>query len=110
MANRRDIQFTYNPHNKATVLDCSFIVDSANGNGLGIRSLKGSARISSVFMHTSSTPLAGNPNPEAGVIMVTLDDNYARYLSGYSGFVSPLSGSNTATLTAGHPYVITVLG
>lgn len=120
MSNRRDIQFTYNPHNKATVLDCSFIVDSTNGNGFGLRSLKKSGRIASVFMNTSSTPGTAdngqvNPNPIAGLIQVTLQDNYNAYLGGYSGFVSPLSGSSInistgSSLTAGHLYVIVSLG
>lgn len=183
MANRRDIQFTYNPHNKATVLDCSFVVDSTNGNGFGIRSLKKSGRISSVFMNTSaaftgtthtSTSVTGiasgtanlkvgmrvsgsgitagtviasivdsgsitlsaatssstttsisyfgiatnglvNPNPAAGYIAVTLQDNYNVYLGGYAGFVSPLSGtpisiSTGSSLTAGVVYVIVSVG
>ena len=63
MSSRRDIQFTFSPHNRATVLDCSFIVDSTNGNGLGQRSLKHSDRIAQVYMHTTATPAAGNPNP-----------------------------------------------
>ena len=110
MSNRRDIQFTYNPHNKATVLDCSFIVDSTNGNGLGIRSLKDGGRIHSVFMHTSATPLAGNPNPAVGVIVVNLQDNYNKYLGGYSGYASALSGSSiTSGLSVGSPYVIVSL-
>ena len=111
MSNRRDIQFTYNPHNKATILDCSFIVDSANGNGLGQRSLKNSGRIASVFMHTSA-PLAGsgNPNPAVGVIVVNLQDNYNRYLGGYSGMVSALSGSPISSgMTVGAPYIIVSL-
>lgn len=69
MSARRDIQFTWNPHNKATIVDCSFIVDSANANGLGIRSLKGSGRVAKVFMHSSDEEgafLAGNPNPVSG--------------------------------------------
>lgn len=115
MSNRRDIQFTYNPHNKATILDCNFIVDSANGNGLGIRSLNQSGRIASVFMHTSSTPAGGNPNPASGIIIANLQDNYNRYLGGYSGFVSPLSGtpisiSGSSVMTVGAVYVITSLG
>jgi len=111
MSNRRDIQFTFNPHNKATILDCSFIVDAANGNGFGIRSLKNSGRIKSVYMHTSSTPSANNPQPAAGVIVVTLQDNYNAYLGGYAGFVSPLSGSTiTSGLTVGAAYVIVSLG
>src|ERR1017187_1512896 len=55
MSNRRDIQFTFNPHNKATILDCNFVVDAANGNGDGIRSLKQSGRIKSVYMNTSAS-------------------------------------------------------
>lgn len=113
MSNRRDNQFTYTPHNKATILDCSFIVDATNGNGLGIRSLKDSGRISSVYMHTSATPAAGNPNPDAGYILVTLQDNYNRYLGGYSGFVGPVSGTPilvTTGVTAGLAYVITSMG
>lgn len=116
MSNRRDIQFTYTPHNKATLLDCNFVVDSTNGNGLGIRSLKNSGRIASVFMHTTA-PLAGsgNPNPQSGVIVVNLQDNYNRYLSGASGFVVPVSGtpisiSGVGVLTIGNVYIITSLG
>lgn len=98
------------PHVKPVLVDCNFIVDSANGNGLGIRSLKGSY-VANIFMNTSA-PLAGsgNPNPQAGVIVVQLADNYQQYLGGFSGQSNPLSGSNTATLTATHPYVITSLG
>lgn len=118
MSNRRDIQFTYNPHNKATLLDCSFIVDPTNGNGFGVRALKKSGRVSSVFMHTSATPGKAdngltNPNPANGYISVTLQDNYNAYLAGFSGFVSPISGtpiSISAGLSAGVVYVITSLG
>lgn len=120
MSNRRDIQFTFNPHNKATVLDCSFVVDHTNGNGFGVRSLKKSGRVSTVFMNTSVTPGKAsngqvNPNPQGGLIQVTLQDNYNAYLGGYSGFASPLSGSSISiatgsSLTAGHLYVITSLG
>jgi hypothetical protein len=96
------------------LLSCNFIVDSTNGNGLGIRSLKG-AGIANVFMHTSATPATGNygilnPNPEAGIIMVQLQNNFNRYLSGTFGFVSPLTGS-PLTATVNHdPFVITSLG
>lgn len=93
------------------LINCNFVVDSANGNGLGIRNLKG-AYVSNVFMNTSA-PLAGsgNPNPTAGNIVVQLQDNYNRYLTGFSGMVSPLSGSTiTSGLTLGAPYVIVSLG
>lgn len=115
MSNRRDIQFTYNPHNKATILDCNFIVDETNGNGLGIRTLHQGGRIASVYMHTSATPAAANPQPAEGYIVVNLQDNYNAYLGGYSGFVSPLSGtpisiSGSSVLTIGNVYVIVSLG
>jgi hypothetical protein len=93
-------------------IDCNFIVDSTNGNGLGIRNLKGPG-CAAVYMHTSSTPAAGNPNPAAGYIVVQLTGNYGGYLGGYHGYVSPLSGSSinvTSGLTAGLAYVVTAVG
>lgn len=93
-------------------LDCNFVVDSTNGNGLGIRSLKGSP-CAAVYMHTSATPASGNPNPAAGYILVQLAANYYGYIGGYSGFVSQLSGSSisiSSGLTAGNAYVITSVG
>lgn len=106
------------PHNAPVLLDCNFVVDSANGNGLGIRNLKG-PKIANVFMNTSATPGVGNngvvnPNPAAGIIMVQLGSNYSRFYLGAYGIISPLSGSNLAVnatnLTVGKVYVITSLG
>lgn len=120
MSNRRDIQFTYNPHNKLTLLDCNFIVDSTNGNGFGVRTLDKGGRIATVFMHTSATPGKAsngqlNPNPVSGLIVVTLQDNYNDYRFGGAGFVTPLTGSpisisGSSVLTAGQAYVIVSLG
>jgi hypothetical protein len=99
------------------VLDLNFIVDHANGNGLGIRSLKSSVAaiplsqvVANVFMNTSVTPAAGNPNPAAGLIMVQLAINYLAYVGGYWGAVSPLTGSGLTSTTAGKAYVIGTLG
>jgi hypothetical protein len=52
----------YAQHGKPVLVDCSFIVDSTNGNGLGIRSLKSSNLIKSVTMQatTGASPPAGN--------------------------------------------------
>lgn len=117
MANRNfpNGKSIYIPHAKPVLVDCNFIVDSTNGNGLGIRSLKG-AYVANIFMHTSA-PLSGsgNPNPEAGVIVVQLDDNYQSYLGGFSGGSNPLSGtpitvSTGSSMTIGAPYTITSLG
>lgn len=95
------------------LLDCNFIVDSTNGNGLGIRSLKGQG-IQAVYMHTSATADANNPNPPAGYAYVQLQDNYFRTYGGFSGQVTPVSGSSilvaSAGTTAGLIYVITIVG
>lgn len=115
----------YSGHIQPVIIDCNFIVDSANGNGLGIRSLKG-PYVQNVFMHTSASPGQGNanpsspnlfpvnPNPIASVIVVQLQDNYNRIYTGGNSIVSPLSGSavkiDNSALTPGTPYVITTLG
>lgn len=111
MSNRRNNQFVFTPHNKTTLLDCSFIVDSSNGNGLGIRSLKGSGRVANVFMNTSATPASNNPNPAAGYIVVQLQDNYNRSLCGCMAIASPTTGVPMTTgLTVGVPFIIVSLG
>jgi hypothetical protein len=99
----------YAMETKPVLVSCNFIVDSTNGNGLGIRSLKGPA-VDSVYMHTSSTPAPGSPNPASGIIQVQLQDNYNRYLGGFSGQVSPLSGTPLTSVTAHTAYVIVSLG
>lgn len=113
MANRRYTQFFQTLETVPVLLSCNFIVDSANGNGLGIRSLKGPG-IQAVYMHTSSTPAAGNPNPASGTILIQLQDNYNRSLSGGFSIVAPLSGSavkiDNSAMTAGIAYTITTLG
>lgn len=95
------------------LLDCNFVVDSTNGNGLGIRSLKG-PYIQSVYMHTSATPAVGSPAPVAGTIVVQMQDNYSRSYSGFNANVSPVSGSalkiDNSALTQGVAYIITTLG
>lgn len=104
----------YAPHVMPVLLDCNFIVDSTNGNGFGVRALKGQG-IDAVFMATSATPGRTrlgylNPNPQAGVILVKLSNNYNRYFSGTAGFVAPLSGTPLTSVTAGTAYVIVALG
>ena len=103
----------YTPHVRPVLLDCNFIVDSTNGNGFGVRALKGQG-IASLFMHTSATPGRAangllNPNPAAGLIQVQFTDNFMRYYGGTAGFVSPL-GSSTTSSVANVINVITVLG
>ena len=97
MSNRRYTtqflrQFEVNP----VLISCNFIVDSTNGNGFGVRSLKGEG-VAAVYMNTSATPAVGNPNPAAGLIMVQLSDVYTRYLGGFDGLVSPVGTPSTST-------------
>jgi len=111
----------YSMHVKPVLLDCNFIVDSTNGNGLGIRSLKG-PMIQNVFMHTTATPGAGNsnpsspnvtvtnPNPTAGTIIVQFQDNYNRSYTGMNANVSPVSGTPLTSTTVNVPCVIVSLG
>jgi hypothetical protein len=110
----------YSGHVKPVLLDCNFVVDSTNGNGLGIRNLKG-PYVQNVFMHTTATPGAGNsslaspgqpvinPNPAAGTIVIQMQDGYNRVYSGGNSIVSPL-GTPVTALTAGVAYAITSLG
>lgn len=100
-------------------IDCNFVVDATNGNGLGLRSLKSNGFVRNVFMRTSSTPGSNdgylNPNPAAGYALIQMKGNYNKYLGGFAGYASPVTGSNIAVasssvLTQGVPYVITVIG
>lgn len=95
-------------------INLNFIVDSANGNGLGIRSLKSNGYVNNVFMYTSATPGTNNgilnPNPAVGIAMIQLKGNANRYIGGFSGVIAPLTSTGTTSVTAGNPYVITSLG
>lgn len=100
------------PAGSSNQIDINFIVDSTNGNGLGIRSLKG-AGVTAVYMHTSATPAVGSPNPAPGYILVQLAKTYSAYIGGYTGFVQPVSGTPinvTTGVTAGLAYVLTSVG
>lgn len=108
----------YGFQSKPVILDLNFVVDSTNGNGLGVRSVKGQG-VSNVFMHTSATPGRGpngylNPNPAAGYALIQLAYNYTRNYGGAYNFVAPVTGSNLAinasALTVGNPYIITSVG
>lgn len=54
MSNRWFTQFISTLHKKPAFLDCNFVVDPTNGNGFGVRSLKG-AGIGRVYMNTSAS-------------------------------------------------------
>lgn len=107
----------YSNITKPYCLNINFVVDHANGNGLGIRSLKSNGWCENVFMNTSQTPGSNNghtnPNPLAGFALVQFKQNFNYYLGGFSGFVSSLTGSikiDNSAMTAGQAYVISTLG
>ena len=96
-------------------INLNFIVDSTNGNGLGIRSLKSNGYVENIFMHTSATPGKGtggflNPNPPVGYAIVQFKNNFNKYLGGFSGEIVPLASSGLTSVTNHSPYVITSLG
>lgn len=89
----------------------TFIVAILSGN-----SVQMSANATGNHISESITYVAPNsPNPAAGLIYVNFQDNWNYYYGGYSGFVSPVSGtpisiSTGSSLTVGHAYVIVSLG
>lgn len=95
---------------KPVDINLNFIVDSTNGNGLGIRSLKSNGYVKNVYMATSASPAVGSPNPQAGYALIQLAGNYNVYIGGFSGQVIPLASTGLTSTTATHPYVITSLG
>ena len=103
----------YSMHVSPVQIDCKFMVDEANENGLGISNLKGPT-VASVTMHsTAATP--SSMNPAEGTIVVRLMDGYNKSLISIKGMIqSPLSGSDVkidnSAMTAGVAYVITTLG
>lgn len=108
----------YSFQSKPVILDLNFVVDSTNGNGLGVRSVKGQG-VANVFMHTSASAGRGpngylNPNPAVGYALIQLEYNYTRIYGGPLNIVSPVIGGNLAingsALTVGQPYVIVSVG
>lgn len=102
----------YSMHKEPVLLDCNFVIDVDNVNGLGISDLKGPC-ISAVYSHsTAATP--SSINPAAGTIVVRLSDKYSRSFSGFKAIISPTDGSakkiDNSDLTAGVAYVISTLG
>lgn len=103
----------YSMHVMPVLIDCKFQVAAADTAGNGIINLKGPT-VANVFMHTSATPSANNPNPAAGLIVLQLQDNYNQLLSFRASITAPSSGSDVkidnSAMTVGQAYTITTLG
>ncbi len=96
----------YSMHSMPVLVDCSFSVDATNANG--ITNLKGPL-IQAVYMHsTHATPSA--INPDAGNIVIQLQDNFNSVLGANSVVQAALSGTPLTSVTDGVAYVITSLG
>lgn len=102
---------------KPCFVELNYVVDSTNGNGLGIRSLKSNGYVENVFMHTTQTPGSNNghtnPNPAVGFALVQMKQNFNYFLGSNAGFVTPVATStkiDNSALTVGQVYVITTLG
>lgn len=94
-------------------LRANFTVSATDSGGDGLTGLVAEG-IAAVYMHTSATPSAGNPNPAAGYILVKTEKAFSSFESLASTVTPPQSGASllvaSAGLTAGLVYVITVLG
>lgn len=115
MANRAFMNFgrTFTNHKDPATIDCQFVVDNTQASG--ISGLKSNGYVKAIYMNSAAMS-PDTPNPAAGIIAVQLTDNYFSFIqANYTGG-APNSGSNLSTktadaaLTAGTPYVITVLG
>lgn len=86
-------------------------------NGLGVTSVKSNGYVRNVFMDTSTTPAANNgatnPDPQAGIAMIQLYNNFNTFLGLNWSIQSPLTGStkiDNSAMTTGVAYVISTLG
>lgn len=90
----------------------SFVVDATVG--VGISSLKSNGYAEYVFMHTSTTPTSTNghlnPNPSSGFAVVSLKNNFNKFLSIRADITAPATSTTATSTTTGSPYVITSLG
>jgi hypothetical protein len=105
----------------------SFVVDSTNGSGLGVRSIKSNGFVERVMMYsTHASSSGGNPNwiaksamfpsgnpitTASGIILIQMKQNFQHVIGAQLGMTAPLSGSslkidNGATLSIGSPYVV----
>ncbi len=105
---------------QGNVIAVASITDTLGGTVNGsLIALNGAVTLSAASI-INVQPLAGtpgignygmvNPNPAPGYILVQFSNQFSRYLSGFSGFVSPLSGSTLTSVVAGQAYVIVSLG
>src|ERR1035437_5675784 len=96
MAHRNFTRSFNTKHAKPVLIDCNFIVDSTNGNGLGIRSLKGPG-VAHVYMHSSAErEFFDHPNPQGSSGGGTGSVNLASAANFAIGAYAAITGSTGA--------------
>ena len=95
MANRFFQQFFLSLNHQPVFLEGSVVIGATGAVG----TVKGSGLLSVTRL-------------SAGVYQLIFEDDYNRYLGGFTGFVSPVTGSNVSggSFVTGTLYVITALG
>lgn len=95
-------------------ISAKFVVDNTQASGVRSLTTYGGANApAAVYMNTTITPSAGNPNPSPGYVVVKFAKGYTQYIMNSSAIGSPASGSLvnvTSGLQRGSPYVIAAVG
>jgi hypothetical protein len=96
---------------QGNILAVSSITDSLGGTVNGsLIALNGAVTLSAATI-SNAQPIASSNGIAAGYMIVRFSDEYNRYIDGFSGQVSPLSGSSISSgMTVGNPYVIVSVG
>ena len=88
----------YSMFTSPVLIDCNFVVDSTNGNGLGIRSLKGPA-VANVFMQSSApapkNPLRPSPPAPSNGLNLLSANNFA--ILAYAAITGSTGAGSTVT-------------
>lgn len=99
MANRWSTQFFATLEKKPFQLACNFVVDATNGNGFGVRSLKGPG-ISRVYMNTSAS-FTGTLNSNTTISAIASGTSSFRIGGSISGSNIPAGTVIVAIPTSG---------
>lgn len=93
---------------KPQYIHLTFTVDSTVGSG--VRSVKSNGYVDSVYMHTSTTPTEGSPNPATGYAVIRFTNNFNYYLNTLASEVKPTTSNTTTHVLPHNTYVITAVG
>lgn len=87
------------------------ITDTSGGTVNGtLAALNGAVTYSAAAISNASPLSLSASGPASGFCWINFKNNFNKYLGGFSGFVSPLSGTPLTSVVAGNAYVIVSLG